>query len=143
MADDTTIERGPQIEADLLLDKHGKWHQAEKDAASKAGERRQEIGQTAENMAIENKALSQFRAGLKIKNEGKRQDWLRSWQELLPIAENVIFGNQPDMLSQAEQTDPEPSEPMSDDDVEQMADQMDADDANIEHVDFEKEPALG
>ena len=141
MADDTKIERGPQIDADKLLDKHGKWSREEQDAASKAGERRQDIGSVAESMAIENKALSQFRAGMKIKNEGKQRDWLRSWQELLPIAENAILGNQPEMKLQSDDdTGPDPVEPMSDEDVEAMHAEMDDADGKIEHVDF-REPA--
>lgn len=131
MAENTEIERGPQIDADKLLDKHGKWSREEQDAASKAGERRQDIGAVAESMAIENKALSQFRAGMKIKNEGKQRDWLRSWQELLPIAENAILGNQPEMSLG------EPAEPMSEADVEQLHADMADLDADMDQVEFD------
>jgi len=89
--------KGPQIDGDELLDKHYKWARDEKSAASDAGLRREEIGQVAEKMALENKALSQFRAGMKIPNEGKRIDWLLSMEQLIPIAREQILGNQPQL----------------------------------------------
>ena len=80
------------VRHDDLIGKHEQWAAAEKDAASDAGERRQQIGEFAEKHGIENKALSQIRAGLKIKNEGKRLDWLRSMQKMLPMAADHIRG---------------------------------------------------
>ena len=90
-------DKAISVDSGELLTKHRKWATAEKNDAANTGERRQAIGQLAEKTGIENKALSQFRAGLKIKNEGKRRDWLRSMEELLPIARNEIMGNQPEM----------------------------------------------
>lgn len=95
------------IDSGKLVTSHTKWHKAEQDAASLAGTQRQQIGEMGEKMGIEPKALSQFRAGLKIKNEGKRQDWLRSMEALLPIARNQIMGNQGDMFDGGEAADPE------------------------------------
>lgn len=83
----------PSVEYDTLIDAHSKWASAEQDAASDAGERRQQIGAFAEKHNVENKALSQIRAGLKIKNEGKRLDWLRSMEAMLPHAAQFIRGN--------------------------------------------------
>ncbi len=130
--------RAPDVDSDKLLQVHADLTRGETDASSLAGERRQKQGQIADEMVIEPKALSQFRAGLKIKNEGKRRDWLRSIKALIPIADQVIEGNQPDMLGEptADVQTPEPVEPMSDADVDDMnASFADAAD-NIEHVDF-------
>ncbi len=77
---------------DDLIDSHEKWAAAEKNSNAKAGERRQEIGAFAERVGVEGKALSQIRAGLKIKNDGKREDWLRSMEVMLPMAANHIRG---------------------------------------------------
>tara|TARA_R110000737_G_scaffold212309_4_gene229758 strand:+ start:1078 stop:1554 length:477 start_codon:yes stop_codon:yes gene_type:complete len=82
-----------------ILTKHKAWATGESSNASSASTRREAIRSYAESTRIENKALSQFRAGLKIKNEGKRKDWLRSLQLLLPVAEAEIFGNEPDMFN--------------------------------------------
>jgi hypothetical protein len=89
---------GPKLDEDKFLQKHNAWASAEKDAASEAGERRQEIGALVEEMNLENKAASQARAVLKIKNEGKRRDAVRSWQVLLPMLEAEILGDQGDMF---------------------------------------------
>lgn len=138
MAEERT-ERGPNIDVDELLQTHAELARGETDAASLSGERRQRQGALADGMVLENKGLSQFRAGLKIKNEGKRRDWVRTMEALLPIAREVVFGNQPDMLTQSNQPDTEPSEPMSEADVDELAGEMDEADANIEHVDFATE----
>lgn len=81
------------VDYDTLIEHHEKWARGEANDASNAGERRQQIGQFAEDANVENKALSQIRAGLKIKNEGKRLDWLRSMEALLPLAALHIRGN--------------------------------------------------
>lgn len=83
------------INGDEILAKHKAWAAGESSDASNSGKRREAIGAYADKCGIENKALSQFRAGLKIKNEGKRKDWLRSMQLLLPVAEREIFDNEP------------------------------------------------
>lgn len=85
----------PQITVDYdsLITAHQRWALGEQDAASDAGERRQAIGAFAEAKGVENKALSQIRAGLKIKSEGKRLDWLRSMEAMLPLAAQAIRGN--------------------------------------------------
>lgn len=93
---------------DALLSNHQKWAVGEKNAASTAGERRQQIGAFAEQHGIENKALSQIRAGLKIKNEGKRLDWLRSMEAMLPMAANHIRGQGTVEMDLGE---PEPKDP--------------------------------
>ena len=82
------------VEYDKLITKHGEWVRGEQSDASNSGLRRQQIGQFAESVGVEGKALSQIRAGLKIKNEGKRADWLRSMEAMLPIAAQYIRGNQ-------------------------------------------------
>lgn len=92
---------GPKVDYDDLMTHHQKWAAGEATDASKAGERREQIGKFAEKTGLENKALSQFRAGMKIKNEGKQRDWLRSMKVLLAFAESAILGNQPDMMPDA------------------------------------------
>lgn len=86
-----------QVNGDELLTKHNEWAKGEASDSSSSGTRREAIGAYAEKCGLENKALSQFRAGLKIKNDGKRKDWLRSMQILLNIAEREIFDNEPEM----------------------------------------------
>lgn len=83
------------VKGDELLKKHEEWAKGEGSDASNAGKRREAIGKFAENHGLENKALSQVRAGLKIKNDGKRKDWIRTMHVLLPIAEAEIFSNEP------------------------------------------------
>lgn len=85
------------VDGDELLAKHNEWAKGEASDASNSGTRRQAIGAYAEKAGLEPKALSQFRAGLKIKNDGKRKDWLRSMQILLNVAEREIFDNEPEM----------------------------------------------
>jgi hypothetical protein len=85
------------INADEILEKHGHWSSGEASDGSNAGKRREAIGAYAEKCGIENKAFSQFRAGMKIKNDGKRKDWLRSLELLLAVAEREIFANEPDL----------------------------------------------
>lgn len=92
---------GPQVDYDELMTHHQKWADGESSDASSAGERREQIGKFAEKCGLENKALSQFRAGMKIKNEGKQRDWLRSMKVLLAMAESAITGNQPDLMPDA------------------------------------------
>jgi hypothetical protein len=104
---------GPQVEYDELLNKHQIWATEEGDAASDAGTRRQQIGAFADKHGLNNKALSQFRAGMKQKKEDSRRDWVRSMEVLLAHARAAVFGNQPDMLDTTEAKDakqPEPSE---------------------------------
>lgn len=86
-----------QVNGDELLTKHEAWAKGEASDASNAGTRREAIGAYAEKSQLENKALSQFRAGMKIKNDGKRKEWLRSLQILLPIAEREIFNNEEEL----------------------------------------------
>lgn len=89
---------GPYLDPEKFLEKHHEFAVAESSAASEAGERRQEIGALFEGMRLENKAASQARAILKMKNEGKRRDAVRSWQQLLPMLENEILADTPDMF---------------------------------------------
>lgn len=91
---------------DDLMSHHEKWAMGEKSAASDAGERRQQIGAFAEKHGIENKALSQIRAGLKIKNEGKRLDWLRSMEAMLPMAANHIRGQSTQEMDLGDNVEP-------------------------------------
>lgn len=100
----------PQITVDYesLITNHSKWAAGEASDASRAGERRQQIGQFAEAKGVENKALSQIRAGLKIKNEGKRMDWLRSMEVMLPLAAQVIRGNSTMEMNLDPEEGPEP-----------------------------------
>ena len=49
---------GPNVDPDKLLAKHAAWTGAETDANVVAGERRQAIGATADEMRIEGRALS-------------------------------------------------------------------------------------
>ncbi|MBT8460007.1 MAG: hypothetical protein KJN60_10090 [Boseongicola sp.] len=86
MSDEQKID----FDCQEFLAKHEKWAKAEGSDASGAGKRREQIGKLAEKMGLENKALSQIRAGLKIKNEGKQLDWLRSMEAMLPeVAEHI------------------------------------------------------
>lgn len=89
---------GPQLEPEKFLKEHSRLASEEASAASDAGERRQEIGQLFEGMRLENKAASQARAILKIKNDGKRRDAVRTWQQLLPMLEAEILGETEDMF---------------------------------------------
>lgn len=111
---------GPNVDPDKLLAKHAAWSEAEMDANSDAGERRQAIGATADEMRIEGKALSWFRGLLKIKNEGKKRDALLSLEALLPIARTQIMGNQPDMLERAA-ADLAPAAPVTQADIANFA----------------------
>lgn len=78
---------------------HEKWASGESSNASDGGVRRNEMKQFDEDTGLEAKARSQIRAGLKIKNEGKRADWLRSMIACIPMLKAEIFGNgTPDML---------------------------------------------
>ena len=96
---------GPKVDADKLLDCHSKWFIAEQSANSDAGVRRQEIGALADEMSLNGTAMSQFRAGMKMKNKDKQRDWVRSVRALLVVAEQAILGNQPDMLDGGEEVD--------------------------------------
>lgn len=89
MSDETDIS----VEYDDLISKHAEWKRGEESNASDAGVRRQAMGQFAKDTGIDNKALSQVRAGLKIKNEGKQLAWLTSMEALLPLAALRIRGN--------------------------------------------------
>lgn len=91
MADDE--KKGPRVGHDSLIEFHSRIAMEEQSDAGRAGERRQKIGAFAEGHSLESKALSQFRAGMKIREEGKQQDWIRTWKVLLPIAEQHILGN--------------------------------------------------
>ena len=91
--DDSAIE----INATEIMHKHAIWTTGESSDKSSAATRREAINEYTENRGIERKAFAQFRAGLKIKDETKRRDWLRSLQLLLPVAEAEIFGNEPEM----------------------------------------------
>lgn len=86
-----------QVDRDELLTKHAEWAKGEANDASKSGTRRDAIGAFAEKTGLENKALSQFRAGMKIKQDGKRRDWVRSMRILIDIADDEIFKNEPDL----------------------------------------------
>lgn len=83
------------VNGDEFLKKHNEWSKGEASDASNSGTRREAMGAYAEKCGIENKAMSQVRAGLKIKNPGKREDWFRSLQALMPIAEREVFSNGP------------------------------------------------
>lgn len=113
---------GPQVEYDEIMDKHQKWAAEEGDAASDAGTRRQQIGAFVEKTGLNNKAFSQFRAGMKQKKDESRQDWLRSMKILIPLAEQAIVGNgTPDMLESglgdpADYEDPEDTPEEDEDD---------------------------
>ena len=133
---------GPQIDADKLVDSHDKWFRAEQSSNSDAGVRRQEIGALADEMNLNGTALSQFRAGMKMKNSDKQRDWIRSLKALVVVAEEQIMGNQPDMLPDEapETSDPVP-EPMSDQDVDELNAQMSEEDDNVDHVDFSGDAA--
>lgn len=89
---------GPALEPEKFIEAHRRLANAEASAASDAGERRQQIGALFEGMRLENKAASQARAILKIKNEGKRRDAVRTWQQLLPMLEDAILGGVQDEM---------------------------------------------
>lgn len=86
-----------RVDGNAFLEKHEAWTKGEASDASSAGTRREAIGAFAEESGLDTKAVSHVRAGLKIKNEGKRRDWLRSLQALLPIAEREVFDNEPSL----------------------------------------------
>lgn len=90
-----------EIDPSKFMKMHEKWSAGESGNASDNGVRRNEMKQFDEEIGLESKARSQVRAGLKIKNEGKRADWLRSLIACLPMLKAEIFGNgTPDMLDQ-------------------------------------------
>ena len=89
---------GPDLDPEKFVREHTVIANQEATAASEAGERRQKIGQLFEDMRLENKAASQARAILKMKNEGKQRDGVRSWQQLLPMLEEHILGGSHDEM---------------------------------------------
>lgn len=77
---------------------HDAWTAAEGDANSDAGTRRQEMGAYQKKTGVNGKAFSQVRAGLKMKKETDRLDWLRSMKILLGIAEQRIRSESSDEM---------------------------------------------
>lgn len=86
-----------KVNGDEFLKKHYAWAKGEETDASRAGTRREAIGQYAEKTGLNNKAMSQIRSGLKMKDSAKRRDWVRSLQILLEIAEKEIFDEDPEL----------------------------------------------
>lgn len=84
---------GPEIDYDTFISHHEDQRRHEDSAASTMGEARQARGDFLEETGLNGKAVSAIRAGLKIKDEAKRQSWLRSLKALMPIAESHINGN--------------------------------------------------
>lgn len=87
-----TEESEITLEHDQLMGFHEKMAAAEGEAASDAGTRRQEIGAFIEKTGVHKKAFSQIRAGLKIKKEGDKLDWLRSMELMIGMAGAHIRG---------------------------------------------------
>lgn len=80
------------VDHDQLIDATSKWAQEDADRASSAGETRQRIGEFIEETGVNSKALSHIRAGLKLKKESARLDWLRSMELMLPMVAAHIRG---------------------------------------------------
>lgn len=93
------------VKPDEIMTKHESWATAEAGAASDAGVRREAIGSYVEKCGFNNKAFSQFRAGLKQKTPEKRRDWLRSWEHLIEVARREILKNEPEMDLGADEDD--------------------------------------
>lgn len=88
MSEDTELT----LDHDALIGKITQWNMEDADRASGAGETRADIGQFIEDTGINNKALSQLRAGLRLKKESQRLDWLRSMEVGLEIVGAHIRG---------------------------------------------------
>lgn len=114
-AKETAAPTGPQVGYGPLMENHDRWASEEHEAAQLTGERRQAIGAFADKHGINNKAMSQVRAGLKLP-DGKRQDWLRSLEMLLPLARIRIMenGTQPMDLGEPEPAKPRGRKPTAD-----------------------------
>jgi len=80
------------VDHDQLMDAHHKWAKNEGDRASDAGTDRVEIGKFLEKTGIHGKALSAVRAGMKLKKDASKLDWLRSMEALLPMVADHIRG---------------------------------------------------
>lgn len=89
---------GPQLDPDKFLERHYAIAAQEQSSASDAGTRRQQIGELFDSMSLESKAASQARAILKMKNDGKKRDAVRSWEQLLPMLQREVLGGTEDMF---------------------------------------------
>lgn len=89
---------GPNLDPEKFLKLHREFANGESTDASNAGERRVAIGAMFDEMRLEPKAAGQGRAILKMKNEGKMRDAVRTWQQLLPMLEDVVLGGSQDEM---------------------------------------------
>ncbi len=88
---------GPDIDADKLLAKIGRWNREDRERASSAGETRSDIGQYLEDTGLHPKALSMLRTIKKVEakdnGQAKAMDLIRSLKAGLKIVEQDISGN--------------------------------------------------
>jgi hypothetical protein len=113
------------INHDQLMNAHTKWAVEESDAASDAGRRRKEMGDFQEKTGVHKKALSHIRAGLKLKKEGDRLDWLRSMEIMLPMVADHIRGQGTQEMSFDEESEEYDPGEMSEEEIDEIADEMD------------------
>ena len=93
---------GPDIDYDTFIAHHSDQQRYEDSAQSKMGEARQKRGDFLEETNLNGKAVPAIRSGLKIKDDAKQFDWLRSMKVLIAIVDEHITGNTtPDMFDAA------------------------------------------
>ena len=101
------------IDHDSLINQISARNSEDGERASSAGESRAEMKAFLEDTGIHNKAFSHIRAGMKIKKESQRLDWLRSMEVMLPMVAAEIRGQStPDMFEAPA------AEPVPDDEAE-------------------------
>jgi hypothetical protein len=86
------VEKEINLDHDHLIGKCAQWADEESERASDAGKTRQDIGQFLEKTGVNSKALANVRGAMKQKKEADRLDWLRSMEQLLPMAAAHIRG---------------------------------------------------
>ena len=78
------------IDAQRLIAAISEFNSEDAARASDAGETREAVGAYLEATGIQKKAFSHMRAGLKLADEQKQLDWLRSMEAMLPIVASHI-----------------------------------------------------
>ncbi len=88
---------GPQVEADELISFISDRNREDSERASDAGESRASIGQFLERTGVNKKAFSWGRQIVKQKKATDQADIIRSMKFLIPILEQHLLGNQPEL----------------------------------------------
>jgi hypothetical protein len=90
---------GPQVEHDEFMDFVGARNAEDSKRASSAAESRQKIGEFLDETNLNGKAVSIARQILKIKDEDKQADLIRSLDAVLPMVKLHVSGQStPDMF---------------------------------------------